>query len=265
MIRVVFIILCFFAGPLRAHEFWIAPLAYEIGADDPIVAQLRVGEKFEGAVQRYFPGQIARFEVRLQNRVESPKARLGDDPALNHQSMGEGLVIIAHETTAARLTYRKAETFPAFVTHKGRADLVAEHTARGLPAIEFKEYYTRFAKLLIAAGAGEGADQNVGLRTEIVALKNPYTDAMADGLPVRVLYEGAPRENAFVEVFSRTPSGVVEVETYRTDADGIAVLTMRSATEYLVDAVMIRPLESSNLATEPVWESLWASLTFRTP
>lgn len=265
MVRFIFIVICLFAGPLRAHEFWIAPLAYEIDADDPIVAQLRVGEKFEGAVQRYFPGQIERFEVRLQSRIEIPKSRLGDDPALKHPATGEGLVIVAHETTAARLTYRKAETFPSFVTHKGRPDLVTEHIARGLPEIEFKEYYTRFAKSLISAGAGEGVDQTVGLRTEIVALKNPYTDDLADGLPVKVLYEGAPRVNAFVEVFSRTPSDTIEVETFRTDAEGIAVLTMRPATEYLVDAVMILPLESSNLATEPVWESLWASLTFRTP
>ena len=36
-------------------------------------------------------------------------------------------------------------------------------------------------------------------------------------------------------------------------------------TEYLVDAVMIQPLDSEDLATQPVWESLWASLTFHTP
>jgi len=262
--RLVILFACL-AAPTWAHEFWIAPTAYEIAADEQIVAQLRVGEKFEGAVQRYFPGQITRFEVYGAGKVERPTARLGDDPALHHPAMGNGLIVVVHETTAARLTYRKPDKFPAFLTHKGRPDLIAEHQARGLPDVGFKEYYTRFAKSLIAAGDGVGADQSVGLRTEIVALKNPYTDALAEGLPVRISYEGKPRSSAFVEVFSRGPSGAVEVETYRTDADGIAVLSMRSATEYLVDAVMIRPLESSNLATEPVWESLWASLTFHTP
>lgn len=250
---------------MAAHEFWVAPVAYEIADDERIVAQLRVGEKFEGSVQRYFPRQFVRFEIWGNGKVERADSRLGDDPALDHAPMGEGLIVLVHETTASRLTYRKAELFPSFVTHKGRADLVDLHKARGLPEVEFKEYYTRFAKSLIAAGNGAGADQVTGMRTEIVALKNPYTDALASGFPVQVLYEGAPRVDAFVEVFSRTPSGEVEVETYRTDDQGIAVLTMRSATEYLVDAVMIQALESDDLATQPVWESLWASLTFRTP
>jgi len=54
------------------------------------------------------------------------------------------------------------------------------------------------------------------------------------------------------------------VTTTRTDASGFANIPVKPATEYLLDSVVIREANG-----EPVngvrWESLWASLTFRTP
>ena len=127
-----------------------------------------------------------------------------------------------------------------------------------------RERYSRYGKALIAVGDGAGADREAGLETEIVALANPYTDDLSDGLPVRVLYQGAPRADAQVELFAKSPEGEVEITLLRTDAEGVALLPVTPGQVYLADAVVVRPLEPV-AEDDPVWESLWASLTFKVP
>lgn len=248
-----------------AHEFWIAPVDYVINADQPIKAQLRIGQKFEGAVQRYYKKQIARFEVYKDGKPVEVAGRLGDNPALNMDALGEGLLVVVHETTDSVLTYRKPELFVNFATHKGVAELIASHKARGLPSVDFREVYRRFGKSLIASGHGDGNDLYVGMRAEIVALANPYLDDLSKGLPVQVFYNKEPRENAFIELFARHPDGNVTVSGHRSDENGIAILPVLSGVEYLVDATLILPLPNEDITVGPVWESLWASLTFLVP
>lgn len=263
--KLVSVLLFMLASPAGSHEFWIAPLEYVIDTDQSVKAQLRVGQNFEGAVQRFFERQIARFEVSHAGKTVKVTGRLGDDPALDMAALGEGLLVVVHETTDTVLTYRKEELFANFVAHKGVPGLIAENQKRGFPAMGFQEKFRRFAKSLIAAGDGAGQDFRVGMRAEIVALANPYTDDLTGGLPVQVFYADQIRTNAFVEVFERQVDGVVSVSTYRTDSEGIAVLQVHSGVEYLVDATLILPLPNDDMARGPVWESLWAGLTFLVP
>jgi len=248
-----------------SHEFWIAPVNYVIDTDAPVKAQLRIGENFEGSVQRFFDKNISRFEVHHSGKVSKVTGRLGDDPALNLEPLGDGLLVVVHETTDSVLTYRKAELFPEFVIHKGVPELLDNHISRGFPEVGFQEKYRRYVKSLIGAGSAQGRDLRVGMRTEIVALANPYTDDLNAGLPVQVFYEGQPRKNAFIEVFERQIDDEVTVSTYRTDDSGIAKINANSGVEYLVDATLILPMPNQDFESGPVWESLWASLTFKVP
>ena len=65
---------------------------------------------------------------------------------------------------------------------------LARHAARGLPELAFREAYTRYAKSLVAVGAGKGSDARVGLKIEVVAGANPYTDDLSGAMPVQVFY-----------------------------------------------------------------------------
>ena len=114
-------------------------------------------------------------------------------------------------------------------------------------------------------GSGAGADAPVGLDTEIVALKNPYTDDPSTGLPVQVMYQGTPRAEAQIEVFEKMSSGTVRVFTLRTDAHGQATVPTLPGRSYLLDAVVLRPTGNTDPDAGPLWHSLWASLTFAVP
>lgn len=251
--------------PAFAHEFWISPERYQIARGAEAVAHLRVGEAFKGPAFSYIERQTTRFDLVQGDMVTPVIARTGDNPAMDMALEAAGLWIVVHETGDSTLTYRDREKFEAFVAHKAFPGVLVDHAARGLPETGFKESYRRFAKALIAVGDGAGQDRPVGLRTEIVALANPYTDDLNEGLPVQVLYEGAPRVDAQVELFARAPDGTVEVTLHQTDAEGRVRLPVQPGTEYLADAVKMVALDNDDPEAGPVWQSLWAVLTFKTP
>lgn len=201
------------------------------------------------------------------------KGTVGDLPAVNEPAAEDGLVIGLHQSVIFIVNYTEMQKFENFARHKDFEPLIERHHQRGLPEKAFREAYTRHAKTLVAVGDGEGSDRNFGMEIEIVALENPYTGVMDDGMDVQVFYQGTPRGDAQVEVFekrggddSALTKEDVNAMTLRTDGEGKATVPVRPGFEYLVDSVVIRE-PSPELANEKkvVWESVWASLTFAVP
>lgn len=252
-------------GMAKAHEFWLSPDDYTLAPEDVMSVRLRIGSGMKGAVYSYLPNDIARFEVLQGDTVRPVEARMGDNPALAMPAETEGLAIIVHETTDSRLTYKDFAVFQRFVAHKDFRTALADHKSRGLPETGFEETYRRHAKSLIAVGSGAGADRVVGLKIEIVALANPYTDDLTGGMPLQVLLDGAPRADVQVELFETAPDGTITTTLHRTDAEGRVTVPVRPGMEYLADNVDLRALPNDDAAAGPVWHSDWASLTFRTP
>ncbi|WP_298437280.1 DUF4198 domain-containing protein [uncultured Jannaschia sp.] len=261
---VAFAALFILCTPLQAHEFWIEPLEFAVAPGDPVTARFHNGQEFAGSTLSFIPNRSARFDMISGEDVSPVPARIGDNPAVQLDTAPEGLLILVHETADMSLVYSEWEKFVAFAEHKAFTPLLAEHDARGLPRKGFREAYRRFAKSLVAVGDGAGSDRAVGLRTEIVAGMNPYTDDLSGGLPVQVLFEGAPRPGAQVEMFERAPDGGVAITLHTADAEGRAVLPMKAGHDYLLDSVAVLPLEPE-AETDPVWLTLWAALTFAVP
>ena len=247
------------------HEFWIDPVEFFVPSGSPVVADIRVGQEYEGPASAWIPQNFRRFEIAQGDEQTPVEGRIGDRPALN-QGVGDGLAVAIHVTTDSRITWSEFQKFEEFVRHKDAAWALADHAARGLPDSGFSEAYSRYAKSLISVGDGAGADQEYGLLTEIVALANPYTDDLSGGVPVRLLYQGAPRADAQIEVFAKDAEGQVTITTARTDADGHAVIPVTPGSRYMLDAVVLRePSEELAAERNVVWESLWANLTFAVP
>ena len=267
----MFAALCIAAAGAQAHEFWIEPEAYQVDPGMPANAAFRVGEEFSGSSFSYIPGRSTRFDMVVGGAVRPVPARMGDNPAFAVGDLPDGLLVIVHETGDAILTYAPKdgrtgwERFVRFTEHKAMDGAIEAHRVRGLPEEGVRERYRRFAKALVAVGDGAGSDRAVGLRTEIVAEANPYTDDLSGGLPVRVLLDGAPRGDAQVELFEKAPDGRVEITLHRTDAAGRAVLPVRPGHAYLADAVALVPVDPAEADDDAMWWSLWAALTFAVP
>lgn len=252
------LLFCGLANIAIAHEFWISPLSYTVETGTEIAADIRIGQDFVGATYSYIPSTFARFDLIRNGETYPVVGELGDKPALTMPA-DDGLTVIVHETKPERLTYANWDKFQTFIDHKDLGVTKVMHGSRDLPFEKFAERYVRYAKSLVATGDGAGSDVETGMKTEIVALANPYTDDLSDGLRVRVLRDGTPRGDAQVEVFAKW-DGAVTVTLTRTDADGIATIPMTPNTEYLLDAVFLEPTSGDS-----VWLSSWASLTFQTP
>lgn len=251
--------------PVSAHEFWLDPQEYQLPIGGQIVADMRVGETFKGASYAFLPREAARFDWILGAQRTAITPRLGDRPALTLDAPGDGLAIIVHETTDKRVFYQTAEKFQRFVQTKDLHAAFAAQKALTQAKPPFSESYRRYAKTLIALGSGQGSDQATGLEAEFVARKNPYTEDLSDGLPIQLLYQGAPRPNVQVEVFEKSRNGTVRLFTLRTDARGITSVPVLPGRRYLINAVVLRPTGQADPAKGPIWHTLWASLTLAVP
>lgn len=242
------------ALPLSAHEFWIEPQEYQVPAGENLTADFRNGEHFKGAALAYLDRRSARLELILGDQQIALSPRSGDLPALTLPMPARGgLAVLVHETTPSVLTYSEWEKFTRFAAHKDFAEAGRDHLAAGWPQQGFKESYTRHVKALIGVGSGAGADRAMGMETEFVALSNPYAPGFAGEMQVRLLYQGAPRADAQVEVFERDASGAVTVSLHRTDASGEAQVPVTAGHRYLFDAVLLRrhPLPPPTMPIRP--------------
>ncbi len=250
------------ASSATAHEFWIDAETYQVPAGGQLVANLKNGQIFEGTTLSYIPRNFSRFDVIQGDTIRPVEARMGDRPALNVPAPMDGLVAVVHETTPSFVNYKEWEKFQTFADHKDFPDIAARHAANGFPPVPFRERYTRHVKALIGVGSGAGNDRAVGLKTEFVAITNPYAPDFDGQMQVQVLFQGQPRADAQVEVFERPPSGEVDVTLHRTDDKGFATITVKPGHAYLFDAVKLEPILNDDGA---VWDTFWAALTFAVP
>ncbi|WP_322888984.1 MULTISPECIES: DUF4198 domain-containing protein [unclassified Yoonia] len=264
--RALSVIFCLWAAPAAAHEFWIAPLAYQVPSDSRLQANLVNGEDFAGVTVPYLPRGIVNAVQFSGDLSAGITGRPGDTPALQMDALGDGLAVLAYQSAPANLDYADWDAFQSFVDHKDLGDVRALHDARGLPDAGFTETYARYSKSLVSVGSGAGADRRVGLETELVALDNPYTVDPAADFAVQLFYRNDPRADAQIEVFAKSPDGTVTTTYIRTDTDGIARFAVLPAHEYMLDAVLIRePSPALQETTGAVWQTLWANLTFAVP
>lgn len=254
------------ATAAASHEFWIEPLEFQVETQTNVEAHLRNGQNYKGSNQAYFDTRTSRFETMFQGKVAPVEGRLGDIPAFQGVSYEtDGLLVIVHEATPSSLTYTKWEKFMTFAKHKDFANAEADHLAEGWSMERFKETYTRHSKALVAIGTGKGDDRAFGLETEFVALTNPYETSFNNEMRVLLNDGGAPRPDAQVEVFDRSPDGTVEITLHRTNDQGIATVPVIPGHNYLFDGVILRKAANAGKEGEPVWETLWAALTFAVP
>ena len=259
------VMMAYSIGGANSHEAWLAPQDYTLAVGEVMKVSLLQGTGMKGSPLVYLPNDITRFEV-VQGDTTLPVAgRLGDEPILNMPAGIDGLAIIVHETKDSSVNYAEFSVFESFVTKKNLNMALADHKSRGLPQTGFRETYRRYAKSLIAVGKGNGSDRAVGLKIEIVALANPYTDNVSAGMPLQVLLDGNPRTDAQIELFQTAPDGTVTISFHRTNADGQVTVPVLKGMEYLADNVSLIALPNNDPAAGPVWHSDWASLTFHTP
>lgn len=251
--------------PARAHEFWLDAHDYTLETRQELLVDIRVGQDFKGNKYSFNPNQFYDFSVTDSSGKIPVEGRIGDRPAVSIVPANDGLLVLNHFSTSQLLTYEDDGKFESFIHNKGLDWVLEEHVKRGLPAYNFGEGYTRFAKSLIAVGDGDGRDAQTGMPFEFVALKNPYTEDISNGLPVRLFWGGDAISGIQIDIFQHAAHQSKVVKTHViTDETGTAIIPVVSGDIYMINAVhMIVPSNEDIARTGAVWHSLWASMTFQ--
>ncbi len=260
------VLLCLFM-PVQAHELWLAPLAYSAETEQPVTADIRVGQNFTGDSLMYMPADTQRLALLSADGDIAIGARIGDRPAIQTQPITEGQNIIIYQSRPDKVVYRNFEDFQKFIREKGADQMLDFHHAQNWPLSDFAEIYTRYAKTIVIRGnTAKGiADRQTGMKLEFV-LENDLQEARNTGLAkLRLFYQDTALEQAQVTVFSKDEQQHVIKTKYITDAQGRFDLKTQSGHEYLIDHVLIKPALPGQNKDKVKWESLWASITFAMP
>lgn len=260
------LLLAILASPVSAHEYWIEPTDFTVAPDATLTAQIVNGSDYTGTNLPFLPQRFVRFDDVVGGQVTAVPGRVGDVPAVQMANPAEGLNVLVYQARNATVDYKDWDTFVRFTEHKDFTDIIDAHRARGLKEEAFKEIYSRYSKSLVAVGNGAGQDSRTGLETEIVALTNPYTYDVSNGMRFQLWYRDAPRANVRFEVYDRAPNGTVTQTFLKTDAQGMVTVPVKPGYTYMADAVVIRePAKAMADQTGALWETLWANMTWAVP
>ena len=253
-----------FPCTLFGHELWIDTTDFKVEKDTMINLNLRNGENFDGFSLGYFDRSIKEFYWRQNGKRFDNNSRQGDNPALQISPTDNGLVSIIYVSKPTIIKYKDFSKFQNFVIEKHSPSAVEIHKNLDFPLENFSEIYTRYSKALVGVGTSKGFDTENNLELELVALENPYTDNMADGIEILALYNGNPRALSNLNVFERSNTdSSVNTFVVKTNDKGVAVVEVKNDCTYLIDNVIIRPANKKLFKDRGViWESLWAALTF---
>ena len=248
-----------------AHEVWLAPKTYHGERQKPVQIDIRLGQNFIGDALRYRPRTIAKLAFLTRTATAPVTGRLGDLPAIQTAAPEDGQNILIYQSLPEKMLYKNFDKFAEFVQEKGHEKLLDQHGQRGLPDKYFTEIYSRFAKtILLRGGGGKGVqDRLAGLEVEFVLESGLMTTDSP--LPIRLYYQSAPLANAKITIFDKGRDGKISQQKTFSDGQGYIYLTPVKGHEYLIDHVTIRAILPEENPHQAVWESLWASLTFKAP
>lgn len=257
----------FTAAPVGAHEYWLAPSAWRVGAGETVAFGARAGVGFAGERKLYSPERVVRLIARAGRELDlTPAANAGDSTWARFAAADAGGLLLAYESNFATITLDAPE-FERYLALEGLdGPLATRRAARDVGPGH--ERYRRCAKAWLAGSDAARATRPLGLPLEIIPLAAPGASAT---LRVRVLFEGRPLAGARLRAW-RQPMGpgkrtldpagrdsVAAAWSGRTDDRGEARVPVAEAGEWLLSTVHMVPSRDRSVAD---WESTWASLTF---
>ncbi len=259
---ILFIILTSIPNFSLCHEFWIDPQNYHLSNNEKTVANIFIGENFEGSPIPFTKEYFKIAYLHSEDDKLKIKGRLGDIPALNIKKTLKGLNVIQVESITKYVEYEKLLKFEIFTREKGYPNLAQKHRENNYPD-NFFESYKRYAKSLISVENFEGKDIDTNMDFELIFLDNPLKD-LNESKRILLEYNNKILADQKVSIMSLN-NGYFRKEYVRTNKEGYFDYLFKENTKYLIESVVI--VEGSNKKKDNYakWHSLWTSYTFKTP
>ncbi len=262
MKRIVFVVTFSLAAFLivDAHEFWLRPRKFRFKTGEEMRVDFVVGEQFTGEywdLQRHKVEKLILYGGGAEkNMVKQVKISKGDN--LMTKLEKEGTYMLALESNDAYLEL-DGEKFNAYLKEDGIEDILSERTQQETLDQPSKEYYKRYAKLLVQAGSSpdDSYRKRADFPFEIVPLANPYALKVGDYLQCRLYWNGRPSAHTMMKVWSHVGNRIFLQNIYSED-DGTITFPLSSGGPWMVSAVKMVHAEKPGAD----YQSYWTSLVF---
>lgn len=244
----------------QSHEFWLQPKKYRYSVGEEMVVDFRVGENFQGDFWDMQRHQVEKLEMHNRmsktDLLKDVKTTKGKNVAYKFTKQGTHLLVLQSNDAYLEL---EPEKFNEYLKEDGLENILDERTKTNTLDRPSREYYTRFAKLLVQSGdiKDDVYKKNAGLRLEIIPDQNPYAITSGDYLQCQVLFEGKPSPHQLVKVWSFVGNRIFLQNIY-TENDGTVKFPLSSKGPWMVSSVKMIHSEKEGAD----YHSLWASLVF---
>ncbi len=261
MKKVIAFLTVLFCGILtHAHEFWIKPQQFYFKVGDEMVADLMVGENFQGEFWDLTRHQVVSLEMftALGKKDLVKEVRPTRGKNLKVKLAAEGTHLFALQSNAAFIEL-EGEKFNDYLKEDGLDNVMQRRTDKGELDKPARELYTRYAKLLVQSGGrtDEVYKRKVGLKHEIIPLNNPARLKSGDYMECRVLFNNEPARHQLVKVWNFIGNRIFLQNIY-TENDGTIKFPISNYGPWMVSTVRMEVSQSA----QADYESSWASLTF---
>lgn len=263
------LLLCLTALPAvaDAHDFWLQPLRWQVPPRAPLGLLLQVGHGPDRQ-RSPIPGRrIRRFEAiapggrRIDLRPDLHVGGLATDASLQFAEPGTYVIVL--ETDNLAESHLPAIRFNAYLAAEGLIPAIALRARTGKSDADGAETYRRCARTIVQVGPIDPRGQAMiaraaGLNLEIVPDTNPQAIVKGGGLPVRILYRGAPLPGALVKL-TDLDHDAQPIEQHRSDMHGRAVFARPGTGSWQLNVIWTRPQPRTSLVD---FDTSFSSLSF---
>lgn len=242
--------------PAFAHDTWLLPERWRLGAGEQIVLALTSGMDFPRPETAVTADRLEAQSVRLAGKI-NPLALGSASRALTLSGiLKEAGVATAWITTRPRSLTLTPEQVEHYLAEVGAADTIGEQWKRS-GHTAWRETYVKTAKTIARVGdaiSDSSWAEPAGISLEIVPDSDPTQLKQGDLLSIRLLWQGKPLPDLAVGAAAASPA---KPALARTDAQGRASFKLDRSGPWLLRATLIRSSE----ARKGEWDSVFTTLT----
>ena len=242
--------------PIYAHDLYLMPKKFQVTPGETILVSIHNGDAFPDSEDSIDPRRLSGSPLKDTRVLGKATHGFYTVPA-----EASRWIYVRTEPRKIEMTPQK---FESYLREEGLDPIVVWRDAEKESDKQGRELYSKYAKSLLASGAGSDEYQQIlGLPIEFVFGRDPYAMKPGESLPVQVLFRGKPAAGLQVEAAWATPDGQHSSTVVgRTGTDGRIDIPLGKAAIWRLHALT---MERRADRTEADWESFWASATFELP
>jgi Domain of unknown function (DUF4198) len=258
--RIALLVILIFGSIVAAHDLFLIAKPFILEKPGTLTLNMNLAEAFPGEEVQWKAEKTTQFQFIGPGIQKDLTANQGSNPTVTFDRIGTYLV-----TWGASASYIEIQpdVFNQYITLEGYKNVIQMRAEEGKLQALGREKYSRFLKCVIQVGSERTADygKTLGQKIELVPQENPYSIPIGSELPVRLLFDGKPLQDARVMATYNGFSKEHEVYAHsiQTNVDGIVRVPIDHPGLWMIRANHMVPLKGDPKAD---WESYWSNISF---